>query len=172
LDELIAKRSQLAALRSEPDDDPAEVYINVIAKGGEVAELRRATNGREAKEQQLEKEIEALIEMRRSLFAATSRRRDDLNATERAIEWRGKAVIRDSDAAEKLLEGLGELQKEVSRRRAELRVLRRFGLLGDEIEKRWSALLCEDVSGERTHAAETYWRGVLDELSRDAEVRI
>ncbi len=172
LDELIAKRSELAALRQYPDDDPAESYIRVFAEGGDVAELCRAKADHEAREKRLNDEIATLVETRRALAAATSRRRDELPAAERAIEWRAKDVIRASDAAEKLLDGLTELQAEVSRRRAELRTLRRFDLLGDEVEKRWLELLAADVGGERTYHAETHWRGVLEALSRDADAKV
>ncbi len=167
-------RSALAALRDEPDDDDvAGAYISALEAGGDVAELRRATTAREAKERHLEEEIAALVETRRALAAATSRRRDELDKAERSIEWRAKDVVRASDAAEKLLDGLAEMQKEVATRRAELRTLRRFGLLGDEVEKRWLELLAADVSGDRTHGAEGALAGrSFEALSRDANATL
>jgi hypothetical protein len=167
----VAARSELEALRQQRCDDPAERFIEEFALGRDldVIELQRPTSGRTRR---LEEELEALLGLREALSVERKSRQDDLRAAEFAVGQRAANVLRESDAAAKLLEGLGDLQREVSQRRGDLRFLKQRGLLPDDLIDQAEELLRFDPSGDAWHVARARWEPVIEALSRDANAEV
>ncbi len=167
-DRMLDARHALEELRQLPPDDPAQAYISALAEAHDVdvLELAQPATARATQAQRLENEIEALRETREALKRATASRRQEVERADFSVSQKALEVIKASDAAAHLIDGLDALQVEVAKRRASLRFLKTHGLLADDAKERVAELLCVDLSGDvrRSNA----WALALEALARDA----
>jgi len=172
LDRRIDARSALEELKRLPPDDPAEAYIQALAAAHDVSvvELQRPASDRAAQERALEEEIAAWQDARADLAKATAARRDAVNRADFSVHMRAADVVRESSAAAKLIEGLGELQQQVATRRAALRFLKTHSLIPEDLKEKATALLCEDVSGAVRRS--NPWALALAALALSADARL
>ena len=171
-DKLIDARQALRALKEQPVDDGADAFIAALSAGGDadVIALSRPASDRAAQERALTEEIEAWQGARAELAKATAARREAVSRAEFRVSQKALEVVRSSNAAVTLLEGLEAMQGEVARRRSALHFLKMHDLLSDDAKERVAALLVQDMSGDVRRS--NPWSLALSELAKDASAKL
>ncbi len=168
-------RNKLDALRKAAAEAPADPVAAVLA-GSDIDFGKPARDAR-MREAELEREIEGWREAEEKCEAEIPARRQALEWAEYATQAAAQCVVKNTDIASKLMDGLADLEAEIIRRRVALRYLLFKGMIGDADRAVVNAHLRNNIlpGGEGSlscftgHPAETELRNVIDALKRDAD---
>jgi hypothetical protein len=183
-DRLWEAKRKLEEIREAKADESsashfAASFIASVAAGApcDVLTLEDPATASRANEETAAHEVDVWKRTRESCNAAVPVREENLKRAKRSVEAAARDVIRNSDAATKLMAGLEELQSELVRRRVALRFL----VYGDFLAEReaiQSFLRNKDLPGgfgsfEVTewdrHSAHVAWQQAFEALLHDAD---
>ena len=167
-------RDRLDALRKAAAEAPIDPVAAVLA--GSDIDFGKSIRDALAREAELEREIESWQEAEKKCEAEIPARRQALQWAECVTQAAAERVVKNTDLASKLMDGLAGLEAEIIRRRVALRHLLFKGMIGDADRAAVNAQLRNNIlpGGEgsllcfENHPAELELRDAIETLRRDA----
>jgi cell division septum initiation protein DivIVA len=167
-------RDKLDALRKAVAEAPIDPVAAVLA--GSDFEFGKPARDARMRAAELEREIESWKDAEQKCEAEIPARRQALEWAEYATQAAAQRVVKNTNIASKLMDGLADLEAEIIRRRVALRYLLFKGMIGDADRAAINSHLRNNIlpGGDGSlscftdHPAETELRNTIDALKRDA----